>query len=160
MSWAEIKKSVNSTLGTSGAMPLDKIVKQEASNLKNGLKNGTLIPQKSEILTDDWQDVELTFVESSIVGDHYETNVRVDPGVYIAIANDYYIFLILILANKDNSSTIIDDKYLPQRVFLEYSTHSGTYQKTDWVSVVKRRLDSTASFEFVSLESFRLKKII
>ena len=84
MSWAEIKKSVNSTLGTSNFKPLDEIIVEEVNNFKEGLKNGSLVPQKSERLENDWIDLSLSVLNASDSYMTYVTSKRLETGVYIA----------------------------------------------------------------------------
>ena len=165
MSWAEIKKSVNSTLGTSGAMPLDKIVKQEANNLKNGLKNGTLIPQKSEMLTDDWQDVELEFNGNE---DYWSYRINhLDSGLYVAriSADRYntpsdetppYVFLLYVEPDEETNATIyIEGDW---GYYLEYDSNlSSAYFDYD---VINAYYQSYGSYGKAYLNNFKVKKII
>ncbi len=161
MSWAEIKKSVNSTLGTAGAMPLDEIVKQEANNLKNGLKNGVLIPQKSEMLKDDWQDIELKVHGDDPYG-FYKIN-RLESGLYVArISIEFggipaeeppmFAFLFYVERKQLTSATIYSRG--EESGGFDYDAMANPYDSIDAYVIINGK------YYQAGINNFKVKKII
>ena len=60
MSWAKIKKALNSSLGGSNFKPLDQLITESFESIKNAVKNGSLIAGKANIINNNWQDLALT----------------------------------------------------------------------------------------------------
>lgn len=60
MSWAKIKKALNSSLGGIDFKPLDQLITESFEYIKNAVRNGSLIAGKANIINNNWQDLALT----------------------------------------------------------------------------------------------------
>jgi hypothetical protein len=86
MTWGQIKKAINSTLGTKDFQPLNEIFSNGIQKLKDAISNGTLICGKSKVLEDN--SVELEADQNRIESTLRATHQGIEDGVYIV---DYSI---------------------------------------------------------------------
>lgn len=86
MTWGQIKKAINSTLGTKDFQPLNEIFSNGIQKLKDAISNGTLICGKSKVLEDN--SVELEADQNRIDSTLSTTHQGIEDGVYIV---DYSI---------------------------------------------------------------------
>lgn len=97
MSWAKIKKALNSSLGGSNFKPLDQLITESFESIKNAVKNGSLIAGKANIINNNWQDLELTpdedgrYLHTSLSDGVYALSITTNDGdKYFGIYNPTY----------------------------------------------------------------------
>lgn len=79
MSWAKIKTTLNSTLGTKDSKPLDKIVEDGFNEMKSNIENGNIISGKSKKLDSELDlDAQYNLMSNEQIISH-----SLDKGIYI-----------------------------------------------------------------------------
>lgn len=88
MTWGQIKKAINSTLGTEDFQPLNEIFSNGIQKLRDAISNGTLICGKSKVLEDNSVDLDADQNRIESNSTLNTTHQGIEEGVYIV---DYSI---------------------------------------------------------------------
>lgn len=148
MTWGQIKKAINSTLGTKDFKPLNEIFSIGIQKFKESISNGTLICGKSKVLSDDWIELEIS-------GNYHQ---GMEKGIYIV----YYDFT---LTEQGGNQRKIKDCVLLSTdgngCYIPYSTSYmvGFSLSESGVNVSVKGTETYNNGE-ISIEKIKVKKIM